>query len=355
MRPPFKSMRKQKVLLEDSRRPVVLAATAMVAVVALALALRGTVGDQSGGADAGSGHDVALLVDRAGAALQAGDPRGALRTLDSVAPGAAGGPVLWHRALALRDLGLSLAAAEMFDRVAALREPGLGEAAPAQAAELRRGTLARREGWREAERQGLEMERGGPPIAPELARRHPGTARLHLESALSPSLPTARFEALLPLAESVDATMPAAGLAALSRRLANADGDRPREALLVARQQEPWFRHARVADDAARAAAAGRIDEAERELGAALDSCHAAGIELRCAVLEDALAQLQLRKGRKAEALRIAAAAWDHARAAGEWALETRLLRVVAAAEPAPLAGSLAAGYAAELRLREAN
>src|SRR5207253_10324282 len=69
--------------------------------------------------------------DRAAAALQSGAADEALILLDPVLSVNPSHPqALWNRALALRELGLPLAAAEAFTAAAALKEPGWSGEAP---------------------------------------------------------------------------------------------------------------------------------------------------------------------------------------------------------------------------------
>ena len=85
---------------------------------------------------------------------------------------------LWNRALALRDLGLALAAAEAFEAVAALHEPGWADEARAHAQQLADEVRDRRAAFqRLALEAGPRLATAGDAIAPDLARRFPGMAR----------------------------------------------------------------------------------------------------------------------------------------------------------------------------------
>ncbi|MBZ4422900.1 anti-sigma factor [Myxococcus sp. RHSTA-1-4] len=82
--------------------------------------------------------------DRAVVAMSAGALEEALTLLDGVLEKQPRHPqALWNRALVLRELGRDAAAAEAFDAVAALREPGWAEEARERAAALRRGPQGR--------------------------------------------------------------------------------------------------------------------------------------------------------------------------------------------------------------------
>jgi tetratricopeptide (TPR) repeat protein len=100
-------------------------------------------------------------ADRAGLAVLRGKPEEALRLADRALAAHPGHPVaLWNRALALRDLGLGLAAAEDFDRVAAL-DPAWTEEARTRAAALRGPLTDLRDSWKRAIELGAAMAAGG--------------------------------------------------------------------------------------------------------------------------------------------------------------------------------------------------
>lgn len=86
--------------------------------------------------------------DRALLLLEQGRQREALTLLDGVLHQVPAHPqALWNRALVLRDLGLTLPAAESFDAVARLGEPGWSEEALIRARALRHETHARGRPW----------------------------------------------------------------------------------------------------------------------------------------------------------------------------------------------------------------
>ncbi len=97
-------------------------------------------------------NEPALAVDvesdRALLALLDSDPENALQILDRALEQEPQHPqALWNRALALRDLGLPLLAAEAFERVTALNEPGWYQEARAQAERLRRTASEQEAAW----------------------------------------------------------------------------------------------------------------------------------------------------------------------------------------------------------------
>ncbi|MCE9578812.1 MAG: CHAT domain-containing protein [Deltaproteobacteria bacterium] len=145
-----------------------------------------------------------VLADRAGVAVMTGHPEDALDLVDRALATAPDHAVaLWNRALALRDLGLGLAAADDFDRVAALDPAWAGEARQ-RAAALRSELLGMRDSWRHLVDVGFAMVAGGPPIEPALARRHPGRARVFFQDAVRTAKTAARLDELRPLARALD-------------------------------------------------------------------------------------------------------------------------------------------------------
>ena len=143
-------------------------------------------------------------ADRAGLAVLHGDPDEALRLADSALLAQPDQPVaLWNRALALRDLGLGLAAAADFDRVAAL-DPAWAAEARVRAAALRSVLIAMRDSWTRTTEAGRAMAAGGPPLADDLARSHPARARVFLHHAIRTARTRARLDELRPLAATLD-------------------------------------------------------------------------------------------------------------------------------------------------------
>ncbi|MBL8621819.1 MAG: zf-HC2 domain-containing protein [Myxococcales bacterium] len=151
----------------------------------------------------GDGAD--LDADRAGLELLDHAPARALALADRALAIAPTHPVaLWNRALALRDLGLGLAAAAAFDRVAEL-DPPWAEEARRRAADARGPLLDLRDDYQRAVEAGAAMAAGGPPMPLPLARRFPARAALRLDDAIRLATTPARLAELRPLATELDA------------------------------------------------------------------------------------------------------------------------------------------------------
>ncbi len=174
---------------------------------------------------AAASPDVA--ADRALIQLTTGHPEEALIALDAVLQAAPRHPqALWNRALALRDLGLHELAADAFDAVAALREPGWAGEARTRAELLRAETAQRQARFAELVAAGRQLIRAPAGLTAELARRHPGSARALFYEAIR-SAPTAQaVRALASLAETLDAIAGGTTLAAYVERIARADWKR---------------------------------------------------------------------------------------------------------------------------------
>jgi hypothetical protein len=157
------------------------------------------------------GSSAGLDTDRAALALRRGKPEAALKLTDRVLADHPGHrAALWNRALALRDLGLGLAAAEDFERVAELETSGPRSVSPwadearRHAAKLR-GELGQvRDSWLLVSQLGNAMIGGGPPIPPALARQSPSRARWLLRHAIRAAPTRARLEELRALAVALD-------------------------------------------------------------------------------------------------------------------------------------------------------
>jgi len=110
---------------------------------------------------------------------------------------------LWNRGLALRELGLPLAAAESFTRVAEA-DPEWREEALARANKLREQRTELKAAWSEARTAGDRMVDGGPSLSPEVARRFPGMTRIFFHQALRLAPSRERLNELVPLAQELD-------------------------------------------------------------------------------------------------------------------------------------------------------
>ncbi|MEZ4399371.1 MAG: CHAT domain-containing protein [Kofleriaceae bacterium] len=146
----------------------------------------------------------AVDADRAGLAILQHDPAAALELADRALRAAPDHPVaLWNRALALRDLGLGLAAAEAFDRCAEV-DPAWAAEARRRAADARGPLLNLRDGYQQAVDAGTAMVAGGPPIPIDLALRFPVRAAIRLDDAIALADTAARLGELRPLATELD-------------------------------------------------------------------------------------------------------------------------------------------------------
>lgn len=185
-----------------------------------------------------------LDADRAALALARGEPAAALQHADRALAARGDHPVArWNRALALRELGLGLAAAAEFDRAAT--DPTWAEEARARAAAVRAPLVAMRDGYAEVVAAGRAMVAGGPPIPAPLARSFPARARLRLDDAVRLAPDRARLDELRPLAETLDG-LAGDGLVARLDTLTL----RPAPAA-VAQTYQAWVEAGTIADEAA--------------------------------------------------------------------------------------------------------
>lgn len=144
-------------------------------------------------------------ADLAAARLARGDVPEALRRLSSVLDeDPAHAQARWNRALARARLGLPLAAAADFDRVAALGEPGWSRTASAAAARLRARVETERQAWYAARDAGAAMVATGTPVSAGVAEAFPGLTRLYLYDALRSVETATGARALRDVAEIVD-------------------------------------------------------------------------------------------------------------------------------------------------------
>jgi putative zinc finger protein len=364
-------------------------------------------GERAGEALARAGDSAEVTSDRAALALQRHDVERALIEADRALGAAPGhGPALWNRALALRDLGLPLAAAQAFDAVAERGEPGWSPEARQRAAALRAAEGERERAYRAADAAARAMVAGGPPPSPAEVRAFPGLMRHRLYDAVRAAPSKARVEELMGVAEALEGGDPARPLTARLRqagehagrqaalaaiygtlaarpsslapaaaeaylgRLTAAHADdlklgalvllgrqvaaRAELRRLAALQNDPWWLSVADEADGQAALAAGDAAGAERLLVAADRRCLAAHLDDRCAALELALADAQLRQRRADEAHQTALAGLARARAAAvdPRDLERRFLVLLAEIARSRNLPALAAAYVAEARLR---
>lgn len=153
-----------------------------------------------------AGDSADVVSDRAALALADHQPERAL-ALAGAALGvrAHNGPALWNRALALRDLGLSRAAAAAFREVARLGEPGWAIEAQQRASTVDREVIAAQQRYERINRASAALAQGKLELLPEDARGQPGFARGVLYDAIRSATTPAQLAALQPLADAIDA------------------------------------------------------------------------------------------------------------------------------------------------------
>jgi tetratricopeptide (TPR) repeat protein len=142
--------------------------------------------------------------DRALLKLSKGQVESALVLLDEMLRQVPDHPqALWNRGLVLRELGLPLAAAESFTRVAS-KDPAWRDEALKRATVLREENAERRSAWWAAKKAGDAMVDGGPPLPIETVRRFPGMTRVFFQQALRLAPSPERVTELEPLAQELD-------------------------------------------------------------------------------------------------------------------------------------------------------
>ncbi|ATB49227.1 CHAT domain-containing protein [Corallococcus macrosporus] len=320
-------------------------------------------------------NDLAII------ALEQGRPEEALALLDGVlrqAPEHA--QAQWNRALVLREMGLTLLAAEAFDAVVTRGEPGWSEEARIRATALRHQTQARGRAWkgaRAAVRDLMVDPRARLPL--EEAKRFPGIVRLAFYDAVRAAPSREGALRLLPLADVLDGVQGGAVLRDYVLRVSARDFGRRAplaadyaklvrgelaspapflEALrrsgeddlylgglinqmAASRHLEDFTRLAREAEDpwvsllaerelAGAEERAGAWWKAEARLRAAVGACQGKGLSYRCATLKKRLSDLYLALNRPAEAFEQAWSGWLASRELEEWELEQQFLQELA-------------------------
>ncbi|NMO17379.1 CHAT domain-containing protein [Pyxidicoccus fallax] len=321
--------------------------------------------------------------DLAVIALEQGHPEEALALLEGVLRQVPHHPqALWNRALVLRELGLTLLAAEAFEAVAKQGEPGWSEEALIRARALRQQTQSRGREWKAAFAAVRDlMTDEGARLPLDEARRYPGIVRLAFYDAVRAAPTRDAALRLFPLAEVLDGVQGDGMLRGYVHHVAGRDfarrgplardyarlvrGELPeREAFLEAarrsgeddlylgaltvlgpsvrlRYMEDFTRLARAGNDAwltllaerelsVAEEHAGQWWKAEARLRAALDACQGRGMTYRCVTLRKRLADLYLALNRPAEAFEQARVGWSAAHESGEWELERQLLQELA-------------------------
>jgi tetratricopeptide (TPR) repeat protein len=327
--------------------------------------------------------------DMEGALLKQTHLDEALALLDEVLREAPDHPqALWNRALVLREMGLTLLAAEAFEAVARRAEPGWSDEAWSQARKLRDETLVREREWKEVYAAARDLVTDeGARLPVEEARRYPGIVRLAFYDAVRAAPSRAAALRLLPVARALDRAYagrpqedrpqegqerfieryvsdvaernfnrrgPAAARyarlvrgeervsPALLEELrrsgeddillgalvhASAAGvavDLDELARLADARRDPWMQLLVERERAAREAREGAWWTAEKRLRTVLESCEP--FAYRCMGLERELSDLYLRLHRPADALRYAWSGWTRAKDAREWRFEQEFL-----------------------------
>ncbi|NMO14170.1 CHAT domain-containing protein [Pyxidicoccus fallax] len=191
--------------------------------VAVAFLLRGDLGQASAHLDKLPASPDADS-DRAVLALQRGEPEAALALLERALKQRPQHPqALWNRGLALQGLGLWMKAAESFEQVAALKEPGWSQEAAERARQLRQKAEQQQKEWKGTRQDCQHMVEGGAPLSPAQAEALPGMARVCLYNALRTADSPERVESLRPLAVKLDAKYGGSHLEDALRRTARGD------------------------------------------------------------------------------------------------------------------------------------
>ncbi|MBZ4422429.1 CHAT domain-containing protein [Myxococcus sp. RHSTA-1-4] len=300
---------------------------------------------------------------------------------------------LWNRALVLREMGLTLLAAEAFEAVARRAEPGWSEEAWSQARKLRDETLAHEREWKEAYAATRDLVTDPAARLPlEEARQYPGIVRLVFYDAVRAAPTREAVLRLLPVAKALDLAYsgrvpddrqpgdrgprvedyvrrvaerdftrrgPAArsyglyyrgelpatsALAEELRRSGEEDillgllvhsgtrvaTDLEELARLADAREDPWMQLQAERELAAHDSREGAWWKAEQRLLRALEACQRESLAYRCLGLERELTDLYLDLHRPADALRHAWSGWTRAKDAREWRFEQEFLQELA-------------------------
>lgn len=323
--------------------------------------------------------------DLAAVYLARGAHEQALRLLDGVLSSKPRHPqALWNRALVLREMGLSMKAAELFDQVAALGEQGWSREARALALTLREETQERARKWKAARAATLALlDDPQAPLPLEEARQHPGIVRQTFYDVVRAVPTKERALALLPLAQELDRLQGDSALGDYVRRVAardfarrgpmargysevvrghlegldkvrqqaraSGDGDvflgtlvyprnTPSDVLKahlkgmqdeVGRQKDSWLQLLLERDLARQEMEAGTWWKAEQRLFSALQRCREGAFSARCVDLELRTTMLYIELQRLTEAEQHARIAWTWARQLREWSLEFTALETL--------------------------
>jgi tetratricopeptide (TPR) repeat protein len=321
-----------------------------------------------------------LDTDRAVLALQRGALEEALSLLERALKERPQHPqALWNRGLTLHGLGLWLKAAESFEQVAALKEPGWSQEAAARARRLREKAEQERKDWKGTKQDCDRMVAGEGLLSEQQVDARPGLSRLCLYDALRAATSAERVEALRPLAVQLDRkdggthledavrhatrrdfraraplaaeyvrlTRGALKPAELEPFLTRLRDARQEDILLGAllfgtdarryveeyrtlaqATRDPWFALLAEEQQARADMLRGQTTRAKERLGTALRACGEGGsLNYRCLELQRLLADAEGGLHRPVEARVQALAALERARRGNEWAKELRLIQ----------------------------
>jgi tetratricopeptide (TPR) repeat protein len=331
---------------------------------------------------AGPGDD--LDVERALVASMKGQHTDALALLDRVlsrTPHHA--QAMWNRAVALTELDLPLVAAEAFEASLAIFEPGWHAEATTRMVKLRAAEYMRTRRWKAASDACRALAEG---VLPDLGlvRNHPSVCRPALNEAVRRAQTRDEVMRLLPVADVIDAQSQDTASSELVKRTASADfrirgpsvalyrkltmtpdlstddkvqlvarlrASRQGDLVLGALQRtgmlpehadeyvklafatrDPYFMEIAVERDAQSKLESGRALEAELSLREAVARCTKRDVELRCAYLQKALANLYVARHRPIEATETALAALQRSRRLNLYWDERLLFTVLAEA-----------------------
>lgn len=343
-------------------------------------------------------------ADRAALALLDGDRASLERALEDVDRALAARPdlpaALWNRALVLAALDMPLAAADDFDRVRSLGEPGWADDAGRRAADLRRAVAGHRELWKRVVDAKRALIVDATPVPDEVAAAIPGYTTLIFYDAVRAAPSRAAVEALLPLARRLDAAyrsdhltayaqhiaaadfarrkpladgyrrmlygpaMSSAEVDAFLRRLERGDADDIRLGALVragraggeldtyrklaAAADDPWFTALAEQETAAAEMKRGSVAAAERRLRGAIEAARRERLTYRVLALRDQLVKLYNSMQRLGPAADQARLELHEAAAAGEGLSEANALNDLIAIELNRYANGLARAYLTE-------
>jgi hypothetical protein len=272
---------------------------------------------------------------------------------------------------------LTLLAAEAFEQVAQLGEPGWREEAREQASQLRQQTLERGKAWNTAYEALLEMGQGtGKPVPLALVTRFPGIVRVAFYKAVRASPRREQVLELLPIAQVLDERQGDTALQSYVHRVAGRDFRRraplaqgyallmrdqhpePMAFLEEARRRgeediylgallhlgmaphhledflsivraarDPWLELVSQRELARTESLSGKLGQAEQRLLTAIESCDEQRFAYRCLDLTKALTELYLSVYRLAEAEGLAVKGLAFAKRVGEWEYERIFLQ----------------------------